>query len=145
MKWPAYRLFGMTLLLALASHLGTLRPVRADDTGALIGGIIAGALVYELLDDDDYCGPRYYQYYYRAPGYYCRPPVWRTWGYECYTYGPPVIEYRYYEVVPRGQWYYDGPPYSYRARRAPSHAERDVGPPPKYRGAGKYAPPRYYK
>ena len=136
----AYRLPVVALLVVLAASFGVQRAARAGDTGALIGGILAGALVYEMLDDDGYC---YGHTHYYTPRYY-RPPVY---GY--YDYGPPVIEYRYYDHRPRSYGYrhdryYDGPRYSFKAQRAPSHAQRNVGPPPRYGGGGKYAPPRRY-
>ena len=142
MKPATYQLTAITLLLVLAAAFGLQRPARAGDAGAVLGGILAGVLVYELLDDDDDCYT-YTRYYYRAPAYY-PPPRYRTWSYGYYC-APPIVEYRYYEVTPRG-YCYEGPRYSFRARRAPSHAERDVAPPPLYRKDGKYSPPpRYYK
>jgi len=138
----AYRVSVVALLLVLAASFGLQRAARAGDTGAVIGGILAGALVYEMLDDDDgYC---YGHTYYYTPRYY-RPPVHRYYGY--YDYCPPVIEYRYYDHRPRSYGYdryYDGSRYSFKAQRAPSHAQRNVGPPPGYGRGGKYAPPRRY-
>jgi hypothetical protein len=138
----------IALLLVLAASFGLQRAARASDAGAVLGGIIAGAIVYELLDDDNgYYGPSHY--YYQSPGYY-RPPVCRSYGYTYYDYAPPVVVYRYDTCRPRPyayrhDGYYDGPRASYQARRAPSHAQRNVGPPPGYGRGGKYAPPRYFK
>ena len=147
MKTTVYRTSVIALLLVLAASFGLQRAARAGDAGAVLGGIIAGAIVYELLDDDnDYYGHSHY--YYQSPGYY-RPPVCRPYGYT--YYGPPVIEYRYYDYRPRTygyryDGYYDGPRTSYQARRAPSHAQRNVGPPPGYgKGGRSYSPPRYYR
>lgn len=143
----------VALLLVIGATLGVQRPARANDTGALIGGLIAGAIVYELLDDDDdYYGRRYYDGYCYPRGYYRPPTYYRS--YPRY-YAPPTgvtVWYEdcgrswggYYGDYGRGRGYGDG----WRAR---SHAQRDVGPPPLYRkygkqGGGKYqAPKRYYK
>ncbi|MBM3471753.1 MAG: hypothetical protein FJX75_00605 [Armatimonadetes bacterium] len=147
MRTTAYRTFAIALLLVLAASFGLQRAARAGDAGAVLGGILAGAIVYEMLDDDNYC---HSHYYYHSPGYY-PPPVYRSYGYTYYDYGPPVVVYRPYDYRPRtyGYYrydgYYDGPRTSYQARRAPSHAQRNVGPPPGYGRGGKYSPPRYYK
>jgi hypothetical protein len=142
----------IALLLVLAATLGVQRPARANDTGALIGGLIAGAIVYELLDDDDdrYCR-RYYDGYYHPQRYY-RPPVYyRTYPRYCrpssgvtvwYDVGPSWGTYRYRDYgrgCGDGDW-----------RRARSHAQHNVGPPPLYRkhgkqGGGKYQPPKRYR
>lgn len=140
----------VALLLVIVATCGAQRAARANDTGALIGGLIAGAIVYELLDDDDdYC--RTYRYY--GPPPYYRPPVY----YPSYP--------RYYR--PSGGvtiWYEGRAPscgtYTYREHRprygqdqywrAPSHGQRKVGPPAAYRrpgkkaGGGRYHPPRRY-
>jgi hypothetical protein len=151
MRSTPYRVFILAPMLVLAASFGIQRAARASDTGAVIGGILAGALVYELLNDDDhgYCG---HTYYYGAPGYYrpsyCPPPYYGSGYYYGYAYAPPVIEYRYYDTRPRTYVYrdYDGARYNQRAYRAPSHAQRNVGPPPGYqRSGGKYAPPAHYR
>jgi len=147
MRTTVYRTSVIALLLVLAASFGLQRAARAGDAGAVLGGIIAGAIVYELLDDDD--GYYHTHYYYQSPGYY-RPPVYGPYGYTYYNYAPPVVVYRYDSCRPRTYhrydgYYYDGPRTSYQARRAPSHAQRQVGPPPGYNRGGKYTPPRYYK
>jgi hypothetical protein len=145
MRSTPYRVFILALMLVLTASFGIQRAARASDTGAVIGGILAGALVYELLNDGhDYCGQTYY--YHRAPGY-CPAPYYGSGYYYGYAYAPPVIEYRYYDTYPRTYVYrdHDGRRYSHRDYRAPSHAQRDVGPPPRYQKSGrKYAPPSHY-
>jgi hypothetical protein len=140
MRLAHYRMAILALLLALVASVGVQRAARASDAGAVLGGIIAGAIVYELLDDDDdYCHSRYY---------YSSPPRYRAPRYG-YYYGPPVVEYRYYDYGRRGgscgsYSYYDGPRTSTKAYRAPSHAQRNVAPPPGYGKGDRYrAPDRY--
>jgi hypothetical protein len=146
MRPSIYRVGIVALLLVVAGSFGLQRAARASDAGAILGGVIAGAIVYELLDDDDDYGCS--SYYYGSPGYY-RPPRYRYYDYGGCDYRPPVVQYRYYDYGPRGRGcgsnynYYDGPRTSYRA---PSHAQRNVGPPPGYGKGGRYrAPGRYYK
>ncbi len=141
----------IAVLLVIGATLGAQRPARANDTGALIGGLIAGAIVYELLDDDDdyYCR-RYYDGYYYPRDYYYPPTYYRSYpryyrprsGVTVWYEQPPFGGAYYYRDYGRGHGYGDG-------RRAPSHAQRGVGPPPLYRkhgkqGGGKYQPPRRY-
>ena len=154
MKESAYRVSALGLLTILAVTIGLPRVAHANDAEALLGGLIAGAIVYEMLDDDDgYCYGPGYQYYYRSPGYY--RPYYDPWRYRggrtlyYRDYCPPPIDY-WYRTTPRRGYtygYYDsGPNYGYQARRAPSHAQRNVGPPPLYqKGGGKYAPPGRYR
>jgi len=152
MRPMGYRVGIMALLVVLAASFGLQRSARAGDAGAILGGIVAGAIVYELLDDDDDYG--YSRYYYGSPSCYRQPRY--GYGYNYYDYGgyyynPPVVQYRYYDYGPRGRGcgsydYYDGGRTSHRAYRAPSHAQRNVGPPPGYGKGGSYRPPgRYYK
>jgi len=52
----AERTVGMLMLigvLALAMTLSLPRPAHAGDAGKIIAAVVAGAIVYELLDDDD--------------------------------------------------------------------------------------------
>lgn len=151
MRSTPYRVPVLALMLVLAASFGVQRAARAGDAGAVIGGILAGAIVYELLDDDDngYCGHTYY--YHQTPRYYrpayCPPPYYGSGYYYGYAYAPPVVEYHYYDSRPRTYVHrdYDGPRYSQKAYRAPSHAQRNVGPPPRYqKSGGKYAPPSRY-
>ena len=148
MRPTAYRVAITALLLVLAASFGVQRAARAGDAGAVLGGIIAGAIVYELLDDDDNYG--YSHYDYSTPRCY-RQPRYGYYDYGGYYYTPPVIEYRYYDYGSPGRRcrsydYYDGGRTSYKAYRAPSHAQRNVGPPPGYGKGGRYrAPGRYYK
>jgi hypothetical protein len=151
MGTTVYRTSVIALLLVLAASFGLQRAARAGDAGAVLGGIIAGAIVYELLDDDnDHYGHSHSHYYYESPGYY-RPPVYGSYGYPYYDYAPPVVVYRYDGYRPptyryRHDGYYGGARTSYQARRAPSHAQRNVAPPPGYRNGGRsYSPPRHYK
>jgi len=149
MRSTAFRVFMVALLLVVAGSFGFQRAARASDAGAVIGGIVAGALVYEMLDDEPGCcgqvhyyhGPSYYHPPYRRPGYYGGTTVYY------YDYYPPVTGW-YYEVYPRTHAYrydYYAPRYSERAYRAPSHAQR-VGPPPAYhKPGGKYRPPSRYR
>ncbi len=143
----------IALVVVVAATVCVQRPARANDTGALIGGLIAGAIVYELLDDDDdgYCRTYYHRPYYSGP--YYRPPTYYYPSYPRY-YGPSGgVTVWYEEHGPswggcyrdygRGQVYGDG-------WRAPSHAKRNVGPPPGYgrpgkQGGGKYHPPKRYR
>jgi hypothetical protein len=143
----------IALLLVIGATLGVQRPARANDTGALIGGLIAGAIVYELLDDDDdYYGRRYYDGYYYPRDYYRAPTYYRSYPRYYAPRGGVTVWYEdcgrsrggYYRDYGYGRSYGDG----WKAR---SHAKRKVGPPPRYRkygkqGGGKYGPPRrYYK
>jgi hypothetical protein len=146
------RVTALSLLALLVAGMALPKIAHADDdTAAIIGGLLAGVIVYEMLDDDDdyNCYRRGYAYWGSPSG----PPSYDPWrnrrptDYYYYQrrYYPPVVEYRYYDDRPRGRGYCDAP-YSYRAQRAPSHAQRNVGPPPLYRGGGRYGlPPRYYK
>jgi len=150
MRPMAYRVAIGALLLVLAGGFGLQRAARAGDAGAILGGILAGAIVYELLDDDDDYG-YYGSYGYGSPGCY-RAPRYGYYNGGGYYYAPPVVEYRYYDYGRRGRGcgsyddYYDGDRTSFRAYRAPSHAQRNVGPPPGYGKGGPYrAPGRYYK
>ncbi|MGQ9733103.1 MAG: hypothetical protein ACUVX8_17730 [Candidatus Zipacnadales bacterium] len=147
MSITSYRMPISVLLLTLALSFSGQRIAYANDADAVIGGILAGALVYELLDDDD-------DYCYRSSYHYYAPPCYRG-GYcvEYYRYPRPYIYHRY-NYCPRTYVYeyydyeWDTPRYSFRAERAPSHA-KPVGPPAGYyRGGGpgrKYSPPRGYK
>lgn len=143
----------IALLVVVAATVCIQRPARANDTGALIGGLIAGAIVYELLDDDDdgYCR-RYHRGYY-SPGPYYRPPTYYP-SYPRY-YGPSGgVTIWYDECYPsrRTYGYRDcGPSHRYGdGWRGPSQGKRNVGPPRGYgkpgkRGGGRYRPPKCYR
>jgi hypothetical protein len=149
---PGYRIGAVALMLTLAAGLGVQRVARAGDTGAVIGGIVAGALVYELLnDDDDYCyrgRTRYYSPRYRAGYYYDSP------GYYRRDYGPSYELHVYYEddgcrraraYAPDGYWYDGGRrAYSYDRGYAarPGCAKKAIRA---YRGRSYSPPGRYYR
>ena len=127
----SYRWLTLALLLVLASTLGVQRAARAGDAGAILGGIVAGAIVYELLDDDGHHRARYRHNtpyygshsYYNTPRYYS--PGGRTIVYHDYNYYTPSPR-RYYRPPQRGHGLYVAP--------------RGHG-----RGHGRrYAPPRRY-
>ena len=152
MTSTAYRVSTAALLLVLAASFGLQRAARANEAGAVLGGILAGALVYEMLDDGhhDWCG--HVDYYCYPRGY--RPPCGRPWyldpGYTVYyrDWRPPAYGYWSYDYPPRTYAYrYDySAPRGYGPERAPSRAQRGVGPPPPYRrGGGRYAPPPRYR
>jgi hypothetical protein len=69
------RAIQMTLLvgaLAMAFMVSTPRPAQASDAGKIIGALVAGAIVYELLDDDGG------HHVYRQPVY--APPYGPAYG-----------------------------------------------------------------
>ena len=154
MSRTAYSFAAVTLLIAAVATFGAPRIARANDTGALIGGLIAGAIVYELLDDDDdgpYC--RRYYHYDSYPGRYYSPPVYYRQAPRYYTpsYGTTIwYDQRYPSRRTRYYRDYDWAPRYAAPGRAPSHAQRNVGPPPLYQKhgkkarGGKYQPPRRY-
>ena len=104
-KTRAIQMTAMVLALAVAMTFSLQRAARANDTTALIGAIIAGAIVYEALDDDGpkYRAPKHYRYegpnrFERAwaPRYqpyrgYAKPFPQRydSYRYEGRPYGPP--------------------------------------------------------
>lgn len=128
----SYRWLTLALLLVLASTLGVQRAARAGDAGAILGGIVAGAIVYELLDDDNYHNRGYYRY---------NTPRHQTYGYyntprRYYSSGPTIVyhDYDHYRPAPRHSYH---PP---RRGQGLYAAPRGHG-----RGQGRrYAPPRRY-
>jgi len=132
----------ITLTLAvLLTVFGLQRPARADDAGAIIGGLIAGALIYEALDNDHH--PAWYYgppraVYPRSAYYYPRPyRVVRIWCPVCHTYRP-----RWHTHYYRSRWV---PAVSYRASSHAVYAD----PRPPYRKPSphpgrKHNPPRRY-
>lgn len=107
-KTRTIQMTAMILALAVAMTFTVQRKARANDTTALIGAIVAGALVYEALDDDGprYRPPKYYRY--EGPNRFERAWAPRYYGPDAYATPFP---HRY-----DGRWYdgrYDGPPYRY--------------------------------
>ncbi|MCD6361118.1 MAG: hypothetical protein J7M38_09655 [Armatimonadetes bacterium] len=62
---------GLTAIMVaglLFTGLSAPTPAHANDAGRIIAGIVVGALVYEMLDDDNYSS--HHRYYGRDRGYY---------------------------------------------------------------------------
>jgi hypothetical protein len=112
-KTRTIQMTAMILALAVAMTFTVQRKARANDTTALLGAIVAGALVYEALDDDGprYRPPRYYRY--EGPTRFERAWAPRYYGRDGYaTPFPQRYDGRWYD----GRRYdgrYDGPPYRY--------------------------------
>ena len=100
----AIRTTAMILTLAVAVTFTMQRAARANDTAALIGAVIAGALVYEALDDDGpkYRPPKYYRY--EGPNRFER-----AWGPTYYHHGQYATPFPYRYDGHRAY----GPPYRY--------------------------------
>ena len=78
------KLFIIVLLL-----IGSIIPTYANDLGKILGGLVAGYIIYEALDQPT---QPVYHHYYVVP-----PPTYRPY------YMPPPPPSRYYEIRP----YYD--------------------------------------
>jgi len=134
-----YRFAVLALLLVLASTVGVQRAAQAGDAGRILAGLAAGALVYELLDDDDCCC---------HTGYACRVHSSRRQNYNHRSYN--YNTYRYDDYGPRRGTtvvYRDGGYVPLGHRYAPSRGRRYQSySPPNYgrRGRAQYNPPRRY-
>ncbi|MGQ9730724.1 MAG: hypothetical protein ACUVX8_05555 [Candidatus Zipacnadales bacterium] len=89
-----------TVLVALAMTFNLQRVAQASDTGKIVGAVVAGIIVYEILDDDD-AGPCWQ-----------RRPVW-------YSPHKSTYDYRY-----RG--YYNGPGYGPPVCYRKGHGQSDI-------------------
>ncbi|HJN14667.1 MAG TPA: hypothetical protein QGH10_04215 [Armatimonadota bacterium] len=136
-----YRFAVLALLLVLASTIGVQRAAQAGDTGRILAGLAAGALVYELLDDDDCCcntgyacsvhSSRRHNYSRRSNNY-----NYNTSRYD--DYGPrrsTTVIYRDGGYIPLGHRYAPSRGHRYQSYSQPSYGRR---------GRAQYSRPRRY-